>query len=386
MVDNESFFEAPQAAAVYKHKLLKSYVPVWTGKVGSTSQGNRVVVYDAYSGPGRYDSQDPGSPELLVDTASALADKRTIHTVFSDKEPSYCAQLNTLLAQKGIDPQTYEVRHGPVEDHLDSVLALAGDLPLLVFLDPYGVTVPHDRLVHLLNVRMKPGLPQTLQPKTELLMNFSYEAVRRIAGALRSQKEYKAKAAQIQTLDDALGGDWWQPIALSEAEGWIKEVLLGFASRLAAAAHCGYITADVADSLTAQPVYELILFTRHRDGLWEMADAMSYAYRDWRIWLNDRLKEKREVSLGGQVELDFGAVEVDEDEAVWAAEIARNVEQLLTTSLGFVVNDRLGDVLGKSLGIAREMHIRKALKSLYSRGIISREPKGPLKNFYIARK
>jgi three-Cys-motif partner protein len=382
MVDNESFFEAPQAAAVYKHKLLKSYVPVWTGKVGSTSQGNRVVVYDAYSGPGRYDSQDPGSPELLVDTASALADKRTIHTVFSDKEPSYCAQLSTLLAEKGIDRRTYEVRQGPVEDHLDSVLGFAADLPLFVFLDPFGLTVPHYRLVHLMTARRKAGWPPALQPKTELLMNFSYEAVRRIAGVLRSPKDYPAKAAQIKTLDDALGGDWWHSIARSEDEGWTKQVLVGFANRLRSVADCGYITADVADSLTAQPVYELILFTRHRDGLWEMAEAMSYAHRDWRIWL----KGQREASSGGQVELDFGGVEVDEDEVAWVAEIARNVEQILTTCSGFVINNRLGEVLGKSLGLARQKHLRKALRSLYTRGIISTEPKGDLKNFYTARK
>lgn len=53
MSNKSNFFESPQAAAVYKHKLLKTDMPAWAGKVGSTSKDERVVVYDAYSGPGR---------------------------------------------------------------------------------------------------------------------------------------------------------------------------------------------------------------------------------------------------------------------------------------------------------------------------------------------
>ena len=84
MTNNSRFFESPQAAAKYKHQFLKSYIPAWAGKVGSRSSGKRVVVYDAYSGPGRYDDQQPGSPELVVDTAAAMAAIRRVYSVFTD--------------------------------------------------------------------------------------------------------------------------------------------------------------------------------------------------------------------------------------------------------------------------------------------------------------
>lgn len=380
MSSNKNFFESPQAAAVYKHKLLKTYIPAWAGKVGSTSQDRRVLVYDAYSGPGRYENLEPGSPELLVDTAIALANKRTIRTVFSDREKDYCDQLRALLVEKGVNDTTYEVRQGPVETHLDDVLALAGDVPLFVFLDPFGLTVPMDRLVHLLTAREKQGWSQQLQPKTELLMNFSYEAVRRIAGALRSETQYKAKESQISTLNAALGGDWWHDLARDEPEGWVHEVLVGFATRVAQATGYGFITADVADSLSAKPVYELILWTPHPDGLWEMAEAMSYARRDWRAWL----RAKSEDESGGQ--LEFTGLQFDDDEQAWADEIAKNVDGVLGDSTGFVVEDKLDDVLGRTLGLAREMHIRKGLKMLYDRDVIATPPKGNLQRFYIARK
>lgn len=255
MVNNERFFEYPQAAAIYKHQLLKSYMPVFIGKTGSRSTGGRVVVYDAYSGPGRYLDDQPGSPELLVDTAASMAELRSVHTIFSERDQSYCDALERVMAEKGVDSTTYEIRRGPVEKHIDSILTDAGDLPLFVFLDPYGLSVSFAQLVHILTARHRPGLLSGYQPKTEVLLNFSYEALRRIAGALRTERSYSAKAAQVARLDDALGGDWWQDVALDQADDWIGEILGGYARRVRdAAGGGGYITAPVADSASAQPV------------------------------------------------------------------------------------------------------------------------------------
>jgi hypothetical protein len=72
-----------------------------------------------------------------------------------------------------------------------------------------------------------------------------------VCGSLR--KEYAAKQGQIESVNTALGGDWWQELARAEPEGWVEQVLLGYATRVGKAAGCGFITADVADSLEAQP-------------------------------------------------------------------------------------------------------------------------------------
>lgn len=380
MSNNKTFFEAPQAAAVYKHKLLKSYIPAWAGKVGSTSNGKRVVVYDAYSGPGRYADNQPGSPEHLVDTAVAMAQLRSVKSIFSEKDKRYCDRLTAMLVEKGVPPETYEVRPGPVEDHIDGVLQDAGNLPLFVFLDPYGLTISFDHVAHVLKSRDKPGHPPALQPKTELLMNFSYEAIRRISGVVRSDNDYKAKPAQIDALNTALGGDWWQKHALDASDGWVNEILTGYANRVAKAVSCGFITADVADSLEAQPVYELILFTRHQDGLWEMIEAMSMARKEWREWL----VAAKEQATGGQSEIR--GLEFADDESAWVNEIAGNIEQILSVTNGFIVQDKLPELFGRTLGLAREKHIRAALRQLKGRDIILDVPKGSLQKVYIARK
>lgn len=185
-------------------------MPVFIGKTGSRSTGRGAVVYDAYSGPGRYLDDQPGSPELLVDTATSMAELRSVHTIFSERDQSYCDALERVMAEKDVDPTTHEIRRGPVEQHIQSVLTDAGDLPLFLFLDPYGLLVSFTQLVHILTARHRPGVPSGHQPKTEVLLNFSYKALRRIAGALRTERDYGAKAAQVARLDDALGGDWWQ--------------------------------------------------------------------------------------------------------------------------------------------------------------------------------
>lgn len=378
MTSNRNFFESPQGAAVYKHALLRRYIPPWAGKVGSRSPGGRVIVYDAYSGPGRYEDDQPGSPELLVDTAVQMAKHRSVFTVFSEKDAAYCAELRELLSAKEVPAENYEVREGSFEAHVASVIASAGDTPLFIFLDPYGL-VAFDHIVEALTSRRKPNYSPMLQPKTELLMNFSYEAVRRIAGVVRSAKNYAGKEAQIDRLDRALNGGWWQGLALDEPDGWVEQILSGFADRVSRATGYGCITAPVADSLTAKPAYELILFTAHGDGLWEMAAAMSYARRDWRQHFLDSMEE----ASGGQVAMQ--GLQFEDNEADWVNEIATNLRNALAEQSSLHIGGSLGLILGRCLGLARETHIRTALKQLTSEGTLENAPKGPLKDAYITR-
>jgi three-Cys-motif partner protein len=369
---NRRFFESPQAAAIYKHTVLKRYIPPFAGKLGSISPGGRVIVYDAYSGPGRYEDDQPASPQLVVDTAIEMARlRRDIYSIFSDRDAEYIARLRALMAERGVDPSTYEIHSAPVEEHIDSVLVGCGYYPLFVFLDPFGLTLPFDRIVDLLTRRDRdPGGHQIARPpKTELLMNFSYEAVRRIGGVVTSTKDYPARDAQIKTLNVALGGYWWHDLARRADDDWPREILSGFAAKVKERTGYGYIRAEVADSLEAKPVYELILFTRHDDGLWEMLVAMSYARRDWLRWLKAKAEEARQ----GQATLDI-PTSFDDDEQAWIAEIESNARRILADRTSFVVMRTIPQLFGRTLGLAREKHLRQALRRLHRDGIIGTMP------------
>jgi len=365
MTNNSTFFEAPQAAAIYKHHLLRRYIPAWAGKVGSSAPDRLVYVYDAYAGPGRYDNQAPGSPELVVDTAMAMAQLRTVHSVFSDKDSGYVDQLRQLFVEKGVSPDSYCVLRGSVEEHIEDVSAAVGDAPLFVFLDPFGLTVPFETVVQTLAGRRKPGWSPMSQPKTELLMNFSYEAVRRIAGVLRSNSTHGRRDAQLATLDRALGGDWWREIAIQSDDGWVHDILVEFATRVTkAAGRFDFITADVSDSITAQPVYELILFTAHQDGMWEMAQAMSLARKDWREYL---VKQEEKKTSG---QLVMRGMDFSDDPDAWVKEIVANIRALLAGRESVAVRRDFVTIYGKTLGFARERHLRKALKLLEGEGLV----------------
>lgn len=372
---NNNFFESPQAAAIYKHGLLRRYLPVFAGKTGSTAPDRRVVVYDAYSGPGRYEDDEPGSPALLVETADALAGLRAVHAVFSEKNSKHREQLAKMLSDAGIDPETYVIREGTAEEEVDWVLAHADKAPLFVFLDPFGLAVPFTSIVRILNARKNPRLSRYQQPKTEVLLNFSYEALRRLVGAFLSEKEYASKSAQIARLNEALGGTWWHDLAKEQKEGWEREIRSGFARRIHGATDCGYITAMVSDRRDIEPVYDLILFTRHNDGVWKMAESMSHARQEWSEWLGERSMHHQLLLMP-----DF-----EDDSEAWIEEIASNIETLLAEGSGFVVGKALGDVLGRTLGLAREKHIREALRRVKAKGLIAQVPKGTLQKAHIAR-
>lgn len=136
VASNSTFFESPQAAAVHKHCFLRSYVFAWAGKVGSRAPGKKVFIYDAYSGPGRYDDQAPGSPELVVDTAIAMARLRTVHSIFSHKEPAYVGRLTDLLVEKGVTAETYGVRQGTKDTPMDTTTLIKDGL------DGFNIELP----------------------------------------------------------------------------------------------------------------------------------------------------------------------------------------------------------------------------------------------------
>ena len=76
---------------------------------------------------------------------------------------------------------------------------------------------------------------------------------------------------------------------------------------------------------------QLILFTRHPDGLWKMMDEMSHARKHWRQWLVDRRAEAN--ACQGEIRgLDW-----DDNEKAWVDEIASNIEGLLAQDGGFVI-------------------------------------------------
>lgn len=371
MADN--FFERPQAAARLKHELLGRYLRVFVQKLGSTSAGKRVAFLDGYAGPGVYEDQTPGSPALALDVAALVSATDDLLGFVVEANKAHFERLKALVEERRPD---WHVFRGHVEDHLDEVLAKARGLPLFAFLDPFGLAVPLDTITTKLLARS--GLWSAgagPRAATEVLLNFSLSGLRRNAGHLDSQAtdaRYRAARRTIlERVDRTLGGQWWRAIWQAQAPGRRDEALLdGYLQRLAAAPGGWSITAvPVADRWQGPPVYHLVHLTQHPDGVWHFNEALSNAMEPYRLFC---------VEEAGQLDLE----PLPEREALWTAHIAENIERLLTKGI-FVIGHRAVEVYGAALGLAREKHIRAAVKALHASGRTATDGKGPVPSMRI---
>ncbi len=97
--------------------------------------------------------------------------------MFIEAKRSFADQLRGVVGTSG----EHLVFHGDAATHLEAALAAAGSDPVLLFLDPFGVSLSLDLLVD--SIKKRPA-----GSKTEVLLNFNIEAVSRIGGILESKK------------------------------------------------------------------------------------------------------------------------------------------------------------------------------------------------------
>lgn len=373
----ERFFASPRAAAVLKHSILGGYLVPFASKVGSTSAGGRVVVVDVYAGAGRYDDGKPGSPALIAGAARSLRGRR-VECFFVEKNRANYTKLCGVLDQVGRGDVACVALHGTVEQHLDELLARAAGTPLFLFLDPFGLGLPFDVISGVFT-----GRPAGRHvPATEVLFRFDASAVRRIRGVLHAEDDYPARAGQLAALDRAAGGSWWRDeddrsLTMEAYTDWFMQRLL---EKLGRDARCAGWVIDVKQRPEQQPAYYLVFLTRHRHGLEVFADAVSRAQAKWRRAVFDEAMDEDERKNGGPSLFDREELFADEENllrARWEQQIARNVRVLLQTHSRFVVREHVPEVFRDVLGLARETHLRAALKQLAEAGVTSSDSRGP---------
>ncbi|MFE7190370.1 three-Cys-motif partner protein TcmP [Kitasatospora sp. NPDC057541] len=194
---------APALPSRFKHDLLSRYIPKFGGMTGSP--GGEVVYLDGYAGEGRYLNGESGSADRVLRVAAAHQDRGQVRWTcfFAERSAESFVQLETLVNEyrsRGVDARAF---HGDVHGLVDEVLAAAVGRPLFLFLDPCGLALPFERLVDILARRRSTAR----WPPTELLLNFSMMAVRRIGGNSHSPK---GNERTNERLDAVCGGTWWR--------------------------------------------------------------------------------------------------------------------------------------------------------------------------------
>ena len=392
MTSNEGFFARKQAAAVLKHGILSRYPTIFASMAGRGEA--EVVLYDAYAGPGKYEDGSPGSPLLLVETAIRTASFRKVRLCFSEEDIDNHTKLQRTLSEAVGSDVEWEAMCGPVEQWAGAFVREAGEAPMFTFLDPFGVGLGYDVLT-------KTFLGRPAQLKTEVLMNINVESVQRIGGRLQEIDSGSSNRAGVEAtlerVDRFLGDTWWRDEFrrvrdTSSAAAAARQVVDEFCRRIGAETGFSAFQLPIRRRPNHSPHFILTLFYRHPLAPWKFNDSASTANEDWRRACMEEDLEKRLDAIPLTPSLFSDDAEAEEllrrarlseweseerQRAVaWVDSISLNIEQLLGER-GFVnLGESILDVYGATLGLARELHVRKAWDQLSERGVASPRDKG----------
>lgn len=358
----------PKAAAVFKHAVLDQYLKPYAMKVGLRAP-HRVAFVDAYAGPGMYEDGTKGSPARVLDTASAIADKRHLECHFIEKQGSFIEKLRAFASEHAGEIPIH-VYDGDIMSHLDALIARTSVLPTLVFLDPFGLVIPFESIRRILRRPAGAG-----QPGVEVLINFSTVSLRRIAGMLTSSTPVQAT---LERMNEVCGGTWWQEMwlhYLPDTSAAELAVTAEYARRLAGTGpgSYGWWAVDVKNRPGHLPMYYLVFLTRHRDGLSLFGESSSLALEKWRQKIHS--EDNAEDTLFGTTEEALAESERALAES-WTGRIESNLRRLLSSGQGFSIAERYSAVFDGVVGEAREKHLRTAWNRLYEEGETSTNPKG----------
>lgn len=371
--DESGFFAERRGAAVLKHGIIRQYLQPFASKVGVAARGNRVVYLDGYAGAGIYRDGSPGSPALAAETADRISSFRNLECIYVERDHDTVVRLRRVLMGT---KHRWHALEGRIEDKLDEVLEIAGDSPMFAFFDPFGLGMSLDRLSKEVLARSArlPTIGRT-GPATEVLLNFSLPGLRRVAGHLNSRGSdptyLKARATMLKRLDAVLGGEYWRDIFEQGDPDWTDQVLEEYLDRLKSApGNWAYWALPVSNRETSKPIYHLIFLTQHADGIWQFNQALSLAQNAYRDFCLDE---------SGELELDH------DRELRWINEMVRNLRKMLRSGSLRIDVTTMEGVFGSTLGLARETHLRKALKILREEGEIEDDIKGTLWHKRVVR-
>ncbi len=238
-----------------------------------------------------------------------------------------------------------------------------------MFVDPYGLGLSFDEVVRVLN-RPRVGFSR----KTEVLLNFISGAFARAGAAADPNKAVRNRAATLEHLDAVLGGQHWREIYLSAESGAAAAAAIAneYARSIAHASGCRYSVIPVRNRAHREPVYWLVHFTFHPDGVYWMRDSAGRASAEWRKHLAPP------EGYGSLTLFDDGLDTFEEEEkkrrANWIDEIENNARQLLQRKGSISVSEDQRELFGEADGLAWSTHLLQGLQRIWREGLLDPRP------------
>lgn len=370
--------DSPKPQSVYKHAILDQYVIQFATMTASRLNPKRSVVVDGFAGRGRFDTKEPGSAEYMMLAAQKAKPKTQIDLLLVEKATTDYASLNTVADEyrnRGIRIDSY---NGECGEHLGDALRLAAGASLFLFLDPCGAVLPMSSIKEVLGTR-------GTWPRTEVLLNFSADLIRRAGGQLKKGQFDLGGVAQA---DKVCGSDWWRDVAVRahEASGgqtWesaAEEVAVEYARRLTDGTSYGSVVAPVRRQVHHQPVYYLIFLTSQPHGFWVFGNSAAKAREKWINFLGPDLDERAGMLW------DTVADQLDREHSKAIAHITDNLRALTADGQPKKAVDNVGPIFGDLYGEAKETAFTAALRPLVTSGELEYVKKGKKPRDFIFRR
>lgn len=381
-VTDRFFSETKQAQSELKHAILRRYLATFAGATGATSTDNRVGYLDGYAGPGEYLSEGSGirregSPRIAL----AIADDqrkvpRNLETVFIEKEPEHFRQLKALTSAATTKAVAIQ---GDVRDELAPALERFDGLPVLVFLDPFGQSVGIDLVEEVI-------LNRSADHPTELLLNFSLQAVRRMGARLWETNESGSRSTTLESMNRWLGGDWWRSYFLDpdldgdpeRADKAAMNVAHEYARRICSATRCGAFCIEIRRKPRQKPLFLLMLFFPRSIAAFKYNEAVSLALGEWReaMWDLDIQQAEAEGDNPYAAEIRAAkAADARQFDMDAISDIKVAIRAALQDSPSVTVNRDFSRIFGAAVGLGREKHLRKAWDELAAEGVVAERDK-----------
>ena len=208
---NPAYWEQYGPFQHVKHELIRCYLNGWYPKLGTWAR--RVLYVDTHAGRGRYESGDPGSPVLALQTLlrhsyrEKLLNASEFNFLFIERDPANLAALEAELSQLKPFPAriNVETSEGDAFERLSVILnELRRDraqmAPAFLFVDPYGFKIP----ARLLGDLMKAG-------RVELFINVMWRELDMLI-----QQRPAPGTPHAQTLDEIFGSSSWRTEVVGE--------------------------------------------------------------------------------------------------------------------------------------------------------------------------
>lgn len=388
MTKSDDFFKRSKAAqATLKHAILRQYLATFTTATGTKSPDHRVGYIDGYAGAGEYvneltGSRTEGSPAIAIREVRhqlTLKEPRTLECIFIEKKKEHFEPLARMVSDAQAEGLPVEAQKGDVTNLLAPAMERFQDVPLLVFLDPFGASLPHSSSIPAVLGR------ESDQP-TEVLLNFSVETLRRAGARIHEAPGASGREATLAKMDSWLGGDWWRDYFLDPkstvdtdaAHEPAEQITDQYARMVCQETKCNVFPVEIRRAASHKPLFRLMLFHPKPLAAFKFNNAVSAGNEKWRalMWDMDVEIAMREDARDPQPGMSRAAEILMAREIDPAQVFADNVRTLmdnirdaLKTRTMLTMEHDFALIYGAAIGSARGTHLTKAWDALTEEGV-----------------